>query len=244
MTPTRGQLHAELEQHINALTQTRDNTEYVERRTTNRNGKRARRRTPHHVTLPALMDALNDALVPAISSSTNGAPNTGFESRPAADLEPAAVHHAILQAATQWAHQLGVPPTLTALLNANPTDAQLEQLVHHAAHWVARAREAAGEDPTERVIGDACVYCGHRNSIAVNGDLTTARCTRCGVRWDLDTIGLLSQMLRANREHETLALARCWMADCTRYGDHDQHQDGRGRTWGDQCPIPVTECSR
>lgn len=238
MTKTREALRAELEQHIRALTEVRDNTEYVEKRVTSTTtGRRSRRRLPHHVTLPPLLDALDDALVPAVTGETGQ--STGYESRPAADLEPAAVHHGILQAATWWAHQLGVPPNLPALLDANPTDEQLELLVHHAAYWVDRARQAAGEDPGERVLADECPACMRRNSLAISGDLQSARCTRCGTRWTHDTLGLLAQILRDNQERETLTdtLGRCWMPDCTKRGPHDQHQDHRGRTWGDHCPI-------
>lgn len=238
MTRSRESLHAELEQHIRALTHVRDNTEYVERRT-NGGGKRSRRRLPHHVTLPPLLDALDDALVPAVTGSTG--PAGGFESRPAAELEPAAVRRGIIDAAAWWAHELGVPPTIAALLTADPTDEQLELLVAHAAFWVDRARQATGEDPGERVLADPCPYCWRRNALAIAGDLESARCTRCGVRWNLDTIGLLAQMIRDNQERETLAdaLGRCWMRDCSKRGEHDEHQDDRGRTWGDSCDLPA-----
>jgi hypothetical protein len=240
----RARLHNELEQHIRALTDVRDNTEYVERRTTNASGKRSRRRMPHHVTLPPLLTALNDALVPAVTSDTTSS-NTagGFESRPAADLEPAAVHRDITAAATWWAHELGVTPgsphaTLRALTTANPTDEQLQQLVRHAAHWVERAQQAAGETPTERVLANPCPYCYRPNALAISGDLESARCTRCGTRWDIDTIGLLAQMLKANQHRETMISAdRCWMPDCTARGPHTVHADNRGRTWGDTCEL-------
>jgi hypothetical protein len=237
---------------VRQLTQPRHHVEYLEetvteeRATSNgrRKAKRTRRRRAHHTNQPALLDALADAMIPGATGEP-GAP-AGFESRPAAELEPAAVLRGIRDDATRWARHLGLPRdtlpgTLTGLVGARHTDDQLANITDDARGWVRRARLACGIDDPPVTLADPCPYCQRRNCLVITGDLTAARCTRCGVTWNVDTIGLLADMVRANQERETMAdlTGRCWMPDCTLRGPHARHQDGRGRSWGDSCDIAV-----
>jgi hypothetical protein len=248
---TRAEHLVDLADAVRALTEPRHHVEYLEesiseeRVTANgrRKATRTRRRRAHHTTQPALLEALADAMIPGATGEP-GAP-AGFESRPAAELEPASVLRTIRDGATTWARQLGIdrdtlPRTLSALVGAAHSDEQLARIAGDARSWVRRARLACGYDAAPRPLNQPCPYCG-RGGLVVSGDLESAKCIRCGVTWTVDTIGLLADMVRNNQERETLAdvTSRCWMPDCRMTGAHEVHQDGRGRTWGDSCDVAV-----
>jgi hypothetical protein len=182
---------------------------------TRRNGKgtrakRTKQRRKHVTTLPGLLDALVQAATPG--ASEGGMAAGGFESRPAAELEPLAVLTDIIRDAGFWARAFNIDQptlarTLSALVGAPHDDAQLARIAGQAAAWVRRARLATGFDPAPFTLSGGCPYCKAQNCLTVTGDLQAARCQRCGVDWTPDTIGLLSTMLTQSATVETLALA-------------------------------------
>lgn len=247
---TRNLLLIDLADSIRQLTEPRTHTEMLEAVQvdviTTRSGKTRERRTMrrrgHVVTLPPLLEALHTAAVPGAGEAGEASAAGGFESRPSAELEPLAVLHEIIDQAGFWSRVFSIErPTLartiSALVGAPHDDAQLERITMQAARWVKRARLATGFDPAPFTLGSPCPYCARRNALTITGDMQTARCNRCGVDWTPDTIGLLADMLINSAHHETLALAPCWMPDCTVYGDHDLHRNARGQTWHDTCAV-------
>jgi hypothetical protein len=108
---------------------------------------------------------------------------------------------------------------------------QLAEMTAQASRWVRKARIATGFEPAPVTLNHPCPYCMRRHALVIAGDLQSAKCTRCKTTWSPDTIGLLAEMLQTNETQETAAAVRCWMADCTRRGPHDVHQDERGRHW-------------
>lgn len=245
---TRRELLIDLADAINELTEPRRNVEYLEasvtRTVTTRSGKirakRTRERRKHSVTLPALLDELRSAAIPG--SGDVGAAIGGFESRPSAELEPLAVFREIDHDAGFWARTFRIEgadlaDVLHSLVSAPHDEAQLAAITRQAVRWVHRARLATGHEPLPITLNEPCPYCLRRHALVIAGDLQSAKCTRCSTRWSPDTIGLLADMLRTNETQETAAAVPCWMPDCTRVGVHDEHQDGRGRTWGDTCEI-------
>lgn len=247
---TRGEMLADLAAAINELVEPRHHVEMLEASVTativTRSGKtrskRTRERRRHTVTLPGLIQCLRDASVPGAGDA--GAALGGFESRPSAELEPLSVLREITDDTGIWSRTFGIDrptleKTLRALVSAHSDDAQLRRMTRQAQRWVRRARLATGFDRAPITLGAPCPSCLARNQLTVTGDLEWARCGRCGTEWTPDTIGLLANMLSDNTDHETLALVPCWQEACTRYGDHDQHQDTQGRTWGDSCELPT-----
>lgn len=238
----RSESLVDLADAINELTRPRRSTEYLEETVTRvvvtRSGKqrakRTRERRRHTVTFPSLLDELHSAARPG--SSEAGLSLGGFESKPSAELEPVSVLREIADDAGFWARTFDIDEddlagTLQALVSAPTDDPQLAMITRQADRWRHRARQATGHEPPPRTIADPCPYCLRRNSLVVSGDLRSAKCARCGTRWSPDTIGLLADMLRTNETQETAVDVRCWMADCTRRGVHELHQDGRGRSW-------------
>lgn len=262
---TRGDNLADLADSIRELTEPRNHAEFLEVTVTEalpskngrRRAKRTRRRKMHTVTLPCLLIALHDAAAPGAGES--GSVTGGFESRPSAELEPLAVLGEIIEDANFWANTFDLnrptlAKTISALVGAPHDDAQLARIASQAARWVRRARLATGFDPSPFTLGAPCPHCGRRNSLVITGDLNAGRCSRCGVDWDENTIGILANMLTTSATVETLALAPCttercqrfgehdqhapcWMTDCTKNGPHDEHADRRGRTWRDTCDL-------
>lgn len=240
----RGVMLADLADAINQLVEPQHHVEYVEVTVTTpqppangrrRKAKRTRRRRAHHVKLPCLLDSLEHALVPGATGEI-GAP-AGYESKPAAEIEPAAILRAIRDDTARWARKYAItdratlPLMLRALVSADHSDDQLANLLADALGWVRAARLACGYDVPPFTLNEPCPYCMRRHALVITGDLQAARCTRCGTSWSPDTIGLLADMLTANETTETMPQIRCWMADCTRRGPHDQHEDDRGHTW-------------
>lgn len=245
---TRGDLLADLAAAINELTEPRHHVEKYDRTAIipidtgarRKKARRSRERRQHHTSHVSLVIWLCDAAPGADPDGPSMA--GGFESRPPADMDPVSVLREISDGARAWARTLGVTrPDLTArlkgLVSARPTDSQLRELTREAERWVALARIAVGFDapPLTGVLN--CPECHARNSINVTGDLTFARCARCGAKWTHDQFGLLTLMLAANGTQETAVDVPCWMTDCTRRGAHHKHQDERGRTWGDVCDV-------
>jgi hypothetical protein len=247
MTDRRALL-MDLADAINELTRPRQHTEYVEQRVTEptvregrKRAKSGRVRRAHHVTMPPLLKQLADASVPGSGISVGGP--VGFESRPSAELEPLSVLRDISDRVGFWVRVFDLdarkplPDILSALVSAPHDDEQLASITRQAVTWVRQARIATGLEPAPITLGDACPYCWVKNSLTIAGDLRSARCGRCGKAWDVDTIGLLADMLRANQEQPTLVEVPCWQPECTRIGPHAEHQDVRGRTWGDVCLL-------
>jgi len=249
MSETRREMLADLADAINELVEPRQHSEMLEAtvivaehvtRSGKTRAKRTLERRRHTITLPCLIQSLRDAAVPGAGDS--GAASGGFESRPSAELEPLSVLREITDDTGVWSRTFSIERptlerTLSALVSAHSDDAQLRKMTRQAQRWVRRARLATGFDRAPITLGAPCPYCQAKNQITVTGDMEWGRCARCGTEWTPDTIGLLAEMLTANVEHETLALAPCWQDDCTRYGDHPTHQDSRGRTWGDTCEL-------
>lgn len=247
---SRSELLTELADAVNELTRPRQTTTFVEhsvtRTVTTRSGKqrakRTRERRRHTVTLPSLVTELGNAAVPG-AAGTSGAPAGGFESRPAAELDPVSTLREITDEASFWIRVFRIEPSslkeaLSALVSAPHDDEQLALIARQAKRWVHRARVATGLEPPPITIQDPCPYCMRRNTLVITGDLASARCYRCGTRWSPDTIGLLADMLRANATQETAAAVPCWMPDCVRVGVHEEHEDGRGHIWGNLCAVP------
>ena len=244
---TRSAMLTDLADLIRQLTEERQHVEYleasiVEERVT-RNGrrtiKRTRQRRAHITTLPPLLDALLEAAEPGAGEPGNMA---GFESRPAAELEPLSVLREISDDLGFWCRTFGIerdglPANLRALVSAPHDDAQLAHITRQAARWVKRARIATGLDPAPITLNEPCPYCWRRHALTITGDLRSAKCTRCGVTWTPDTIGLLADMLHNNETLPTMTADPCWMTDCTRTGPHSEHADRRGRTWRDTCDL-------
>jgi hypothetical protein len=239
---TRAEWLIDLADAVNELTEPRTISEIVEvpliEEVVNGRGRRKAKRTRvrrrHTITLPGLIHELGQAAIPG--SGEAGAATGGFESKPSAELEPLSVLREITDDTGRLARRYSIDkPTLTAtlhaLVSAPHSDAELRDLSRQATRWVRRAKIATGFEPAPITLNQPCPYCTARHALVLTGDMENARCTRCGVDWTPDTIGLLADMLRANETVETLPELRCWMADCTRRGPHDQHQDERGRAW-------------
>ena len=249
---TRAELLIDLADSINELTKPRQNTEpleaWVTRPVVSRSGKirekRTRERRQHVVTFPSLLDELRAAAIPG--SGDAGAATGGFESRPSAELEPLAVFREIDHDAGFWARTFQVERddlagVLHALVGAPHDDPQLAEIARQAARWVHRAKVATGHEPPPVTLNQPCPLCGRKAALVVTADLQTAHCTRCMSRWTAYTIGLLTEMIKANEDNEVLALERCWMVDCRKYGDHAAHEDTRGRTWRDTCELSAPD---
>lgn len=235
---TRGDMLADLAAAVNELTEVRHHVEVVEvekREGTTRKRVRAKRVQE----FPSLLDALLDAMQPATSGDASAA---GFESRPAAELEPIAVVATITQEAGTWARALKARPRKTlagqlhALISTNPTDTQMRNLVRDAEGWVRKARIATGWEIRAFTLNQPCPYCWTKNSLTVTGDLEKARCSKCTAEWDEMTIGLLGSMLTVNAEAETWVTARCESIHhehtCQRLdGHYYEHRDSDGRYW-------------
>jgi hypothetical protein len=239
MKPTRGDLLADLAAAVNELVEPRHHAEIYETEVDRGTAKRRRIRRRHIITLPSLLQSLEDAMRP--STGEAGAP-AGYESRPAAELEPAAVMRLITDSSAMWARVFGIRKEtlagrLRGLVSAHHTDTQLETLTREAGYWVRRARLATGWDPAPFTLNQPCPYCWARNALTITGDLERARCSGCGQEWDELTIGLLGQMLTANETQETAVLVRCGWEDCYRVGPHDVHWRRDGRTWRDSCVV-------
>ena len=240
---TRAEWLIDLADSINELTEPRTISEIVEVPVVveeiangrgRRRAKRTRVRRRHTITLPGLIAELGNAAIPG--SAEAGAATGGFESKPSAELEPLSVLREITDDAGRLSRRYNIDrPTLTAtlhaLVSAPHSDTQLRELARQANRWVHRAKVATGFEPAPITLDRPCPYCTAKNALVLSGDMTNARCTRCGIDWTPDTIGLLGDMLRANETVETMPELRCWMADCTRRGEHVQHQDVRGRAW-------------
>lgn len=246
---TRGELLIDLADAIRELTEPRQHTEYLEVSVTQerpaKNGrarrvKRTQQRKAHVVTLPSLLDSLAEAAVPGAADGFGSA--ASFESRPSAELEPLSVLREIADDIGFWARTFqiereGLRANLSALVGAPHDLPQLGLITSQARRWVRRARLATGFDPVPITLNEPCPYCLKRHSLRITGDLQSARCSRCGVEWSPDTIGLLADMLTANETRETMTQAPCWMPNCTKAGEHEVHGDGRGHTWLDHCKL-------
>lgn len=250
MTDDRRTLLIDLADAVNELTRPRQTTTFIEHsvsrvvttRTGKRRAKRTRERRRHVVTLPSLLAELGQAAVPG-AAATSGSTGAGFESRPSAELDPVSVLREITDDLGFWVRVFDLDASslskaLAALVSAPHDDGQLALIAGQAQRWVHRARVATGHEPPPITMRDPCPYCMRRNSLVITGDLQSARCTRCGVKWSPDTIGLLADMLRTNQTQETAVAVPCWMPDCVRAGPHNEHEDGRGRVWGDFCVVP------
>lgn len=241
----RRALLMDLADAVRELTEPRQHTEYLEHATTrtvtSRSGKirakRTRERRRHTTTQAALLDELHTAAIPG-SGVEAGSTGAGFESRPAAELDPVSVLREITDDVGFWARtfaieRAGLAANLRALVSAPADAAQLERIASQASRWVRRARLATGRDPLPITLNQPCPACARRHALVIAGDLQSARCTRCLTFWPPDMLGLLAEMLRVNETQETAVDVPCWCADCTRRGPHGEHRDDRGRTWTD-----------
>jgi hypothetical protein len=240
MTKSRGDMLADLAAAVNELVEPRHHVETYETEI-DKGTRRRRTRRRHLITLPGLLRSLVDAMEPGATGEI-GAP-AGYESRPAAELEPANVHRMITDQSAIWCRAFGIQREtlsgrLRALVGARHTDIQLDTLTHEVQYWVRRARLATGWDAAPFTLNQPCPYCWAKNKLTITGDLEKARCGACGREWDEQTIGLLGAMLTANETQETMtAVVRCGWDDCYRIGDHDVHDRGDGRTWRDSCDV-------
>lgn len=237
--PSRGDMLADLADAINELTEIRNHTELIEAE--ERDGLIRRRvRRKRIVTFPSLLDELAEAMKPGAAGEASAA---GFESRPAAELEPINVMAMITEQSRVWANLLNVERStlkglLHGLVGAQHSDIQLASVLKDAAYWVKRARQATGWDESPMTLNLPCPYCWKRHTLVITSDLMKAKCKnpKCNAEWDEMTIGLLGQMLTSNAEVETMPQARCdsLLADlrCYRLETHIyEHVDHRGRWW-------------
>lgn len=238
---TRGDLLADLADHINELTEIRHHAE-IREVTEVFGDKRKRVRKRHIITMPCLLQSLAEAMSPATTGDTTAA---GYESRPPAALEPINVMLLIRTELSVWCSILGVRGRKTlhgklkALVSAAHTDQQLTLLEREANNWVRRAKLATGWEAESFSLNQACPNCGRKHAISVTADLQWAVCKRCTTAWDPNTIGLLSQMLLANETKETLAVGRCYdlngADECYLVAAHlGEHRNSTGRHWPQQ----------
>jgi hypothetical protein len=244
---TRGELLAELAGYINDLTEVRHHVEIYETEI-NTGTRRRRTRRRHITTQPSLLVFLTQAMEPG--SSEDMAALGGFESRPAAAINPTSVMRTIVDDSARWARTLSMaryatlPGRLHGLVSAAMTDNQLHNLVGDARWWVHMAKIATGEEPEPFTLNQPCPYCWRKHALVIAGDLGHAHCKACAAEWDEVTIGLLGQMLTANETRETLTDEPCWWADCYRLGSHLDHWGRDGRIWQDSCAVWVTSPAR
>lgn len=203
----RGAMLAELAGVITEFLEPRHHAEIYETVKVTPKGTRTTVRQRHITTHPGLLIALHQAAEPAATGELG---SSSFESKPSADLQAVAVLDEIRRAVTVWAGVLGIQSRslsicMSALVSARHTDNQLETILGEAKAWRRRARYATGFDPLPMTLNDPCPYCWRKNSLMIGGDLTWARCSRCGRAWDEMTIGLLGVMLEQNQQRETLA---------------------------------------
>lgn len=242
---TRPEMLAELADCINGLTEIR--TESTPYEIEERDGQIRRRVMRRHVeTFPCLLDSLVEAMQPAGATEQTAA--AGFESRPSAELEPIAVLAQITSESGTWLRAFNLKPratladTLHALVGAKHTEVMLANLVKDARGWLNRAETATGWANRAFTLNEPCPQCGRKNSLTVNGTMTNAVCTRCGVDWPENYFGLLGQMIMANQHVETMTVATCddlhGESACYRKAGHvdkqglpDEHRDARGHYW-------------
>lgn len=188
--------------------------------TTTRRGRVTARRVSRNetvtTTVPPLLGALRHACVPSSTQEQTGASGGAFESKPPLEVEAVAVYRGIRDDALRWARKFRIdtrqplPGLLRALVSAPATEDQLGNLNADARRWVREARLAVGLDAAPITVSEACPLCGARHAIVVHGvglaeDRQHAACSRCGVAWSPDQLGILAEMLRVNRTRETLA---------------------------------------
>lgn len=197
----------------------RDRPAAVGETTTTRRGRVTARRVSRQqtitTTIPSLLDALRAACVPGSAPEQVGATGGAFESKPPLEVEAVTVYRGIRDDAARWARKYGLNPreplprTLRLLVSVTATEDQRANLLTDATRWVREARLAVGLDAAPITVEARCPICGRKNAIVVHGvgltpDRQHANCIRCNVTWSPDQLGLLAEMLRANREQETM----------------------------------------
>jgi hypothetical protein len=231
---TRGDLIADLADHVNDLTQIRHHAE-IREVTETIGDKRKRVRKRHIITMPSLLESLAIAMSPATTGDTTAA---GYESRPPAALEPINVMLLIRTESNVWCSVLDVrratlSQRLSALVGAAHTDTQLALLEREAAAWVRKAKLATGWEAESFTLNQPCPNCFRKHCLTITGDLQYANCSRCSMSWDPNTIGLLTQMLTVNETYETLAVTTCNdRGECYLASGHvEEHRNSTGRHW-------------
>lgn len=177
----------------------------------------------HRHVLPSLLEALRAAVEPG-GDNGQAAGGKAFESRPAARLSPIVVLRNLDVFARGWCREFDVRRATTvghlvAIKGqlGGCTDATLRRLDIELGALYAAARVATGyDDPPAAVRGERCPFCGHeslmwnRQETEFRAWCSNAVCRAAGEQqgmprtWDNDTLPVLREMLRLNREHETL----------------------------------------
>jgi hypothetical protein len=237
---SRGDYLADLADLVRELTEPRTHEEMREEVLQKVGKKRTWVREKHITTHPSLLQSLMNALTPGVTGDSLG--GAGFESRPAADLEPLRVWTLIRDQTAFWCARLHIErKTLTGalagLVSANHDDQQLEQIVRDVEAWVRQAKQATGWEAAPFTLGDRCPDCRRRNCLTVSGDLTYVRCSSCERDWPTEMIGLLGQMLEQNRTQETVGVRCASMTEsdaCYLVASHKgEHRGPTGRYWLD-----------
>ena len=164
---------------------------------------------------PAVVEhpSLIDQLERAVESSSAGASSSGYESRPAANIEALDSLGIMEREAAIWVRViLGRP---VGVLGEVPASADLRDLLGLLAQraptleweriraldfdvlrWWARARVVTTWDVAPIKPHVPCMNCDRRGGIQVRVDPLSAICLHCGAAWDSSTIGILGNHIQ------------------------------------------------
>lgn len=169
----------------------------------------------------------------AVAGSTAGASSSGgFESRPAANLEPLDALMVMRREVGAWV-RIGLrehPGALAvdlARLSSRAhefDDDDQHALDRDVLRWWVRARIATTWDAAPLKVFVPCTVCGVRGKIRVTLDPLAAACIECESAWDNTTIGILGEHIRLSLElADALVRPRSARrrspADCAREAD-------------------------
>lgn len=141
----------------------------------------------------------------AVGGSTAGASSaSGYESKPAANLEPLDCLEVMRRQSSAWVRialrrrPVGLAKNIALLAqHAHELDRdELRLLDVDVLRWWARARIVTTWDSAPMKPYVMCDECGQIGGIQVRLDPTTAVCLRCGAAWDSSTIGILGNHIQ------------------------------------------------
>lgn len=140
----------------------------------------------------------------AVQGSTAGASGGGFESRPAANLEPLDALLRMRREVGAWVriafreHPAGLLADLPMIASrAHGLDEDDQALLDRdVLRWWAKARIVTTWDAAPLKVFVPCMVCGVRGKIRVTLDPMAAVCLECESAWDEGTIGILGEHIR------------------------------------------------
>lgn len=176
---------------------------------------------PHVTTMPGLIQQLRDMAEPGASGDDSGSQSVPG-SRPPVSLEAVSLIAAVGFGAAWRCQQLGLAPRATpednirALVGVagrlpfedvdRPQEPSQRNLCRELRAWQHQAEVIAGwRDAAVELIApcpalvDADRPCGARGSLLAQADMTGARCTACGGRWDEDSVEGLFEHVRRHK---------------------------------------------